>query len=75
MIFLSVFYRAVIENLLLAFGDGIALGFTVLKGIDFKPAVGFYGIEVGPFYIADFVEFSGVALAMIATLRRTKTIE
>ena len=66
-----VFYRNIAGNLLLVCGVAIVLGFTLVKGIGYKEAEQLYGVQVGPFRIADFIEFSGIMIAMAAALKRT----
>jgi len=70
LVVLIVFYRNIIGNLLLICGVAIVLGFTIVKGIGHKEAEQLYGVQVGPFRVADFIEFSGIVIAMVAALKR-----
>lgn len=70
IVLLVVFYRNIAGNILLIVGVAIVVVFTLAKGIGYKEAEQVYGVGVGPFRIADFIEFSGVLVAMIAALQR-----
>ena len=70
IVVLVVFFRSILENILLTLGVSIALGFTIIKGINYHDLEQYYGIRVGPFHIADFIEFSGIVLANFAALIR-----
>lgn len=67
-IVMILFIRNLVGNILLTLGVAIALGFTLVKGINYHGLEHFYNVQVGPFYTADFIEFSGIALAFFATL-------
>ena len=68
LVALFVFFRNIIENILLTLGLLIALGFTIIKGINYHDIEPYYSQQIGPFRVADFIEFSGVVLANIAAL-------
>lgn len=70
LVILIVFYRNIAGNLLLVCGVVIVLGFTLVKGIGYKEAEQLYEVQAGPFRIADFIEFSGIVIAMAAALKR-----
>ena len=65
---LVTFLRNILGNLLLTLGVVTAVGFTVVKGINYHGLDQIYGGWVGPFRVADFIEFSGVVLAFLAAL-------
>jgi hypothetical protein len=65
-----VFLRHILHNLLLTLGVVIALGFTVVKGINYHGVEQFYGAPIGPSRVADFIEYSGIVLAFLAALTR-----
>jgi hypothetical protein len=69
-VILIVFYRNIERNLLLVCGVAIIVGFTLIKGIGYKEAEQLYGVRVGPFRIADFIELSGLGIAIAAALKR-----
>jgi hypothetical protein len=69
-----VFSRNIFRNLLLTLGVSIALGFTTVKGINYHGFEQYYGAEVGPFRVADFIEYSGIVLAFLAVLIRLRQI-
>jgi len=73
LVVLIVFFRNIIENILLTLGVSIALGFTLIKGINYHDIEQYYSHAIGPFRVADFIEFSGVVLANIAALIRLNT--
>lgn len=64
------FFRAILGNLLLVMGVSVALGFTVVKGINLHGFEVYYGGTYGPFRGADLIELSGIALALLAALLR-----
>lgn len=64
------FWRSILGNLLLVLGVSIALGFTVLKGINLHGIEAYYAGQYGPFRGADLIELSGIALAALAALIR-----
>ena len=70
LIVLDLFSRNIIGNVLLTAGIVIALGFTVMKGINFHGLEQYYGGAYGPFRGADLVELSGVAIAFVAAVFR-----
>jgi hypothetical protein len=59
---------------MLVLGVAIALGFTLIKGTAVNVAEEVYNQRVGPFRWADLLEFSGVALAMLAAGRRLRSL-
>lgn len=69
LVMLVVFYRSIAGNLLLVSGVGLVFAFTVIKGVGYKEAEAVYHVPVGPFRVADFIEFSGILIAMTAALR------
>ena len=71
---LFVFFRNIFRNMLLTLGVTIALGFTVVKGINYHGLEQFYGHQIGPFRVADFIEYSGISLAFFAALIRLRQI-
>jgi len=75
LIVLIVFFRNIFRNILLTLGVVTALGFTIVKGINYHGFEQFYGSEVGPFRVADFIEYSGIALAFLAALVRLRQIK
>ena len=66
------FWRSILGNLLLVLGVSIALGFTVLKGINLHGIEAYYAGQYGPFRGADLIELSGIALAALAALIRRR---
>jgi hypothetical protein len=70
LVVLIVFFRNIFRNFLLTLGVAIAIGFTMVKGISYHNLANFYGRPVGPFHVADFIEYSGIMLALIAALLR-----
>jgi hypothetical protein len=64
------FFRSILRSLLLVLGVSIALGFTVLKGINFHGLEALYSGQYGPFRGADLVELSGIAIAALAAMLR-----
>lgn len=74
LIFTAIyFFRSILGNLALVFGVSIALGFTVLKGINLHGLEAYYAGQYGPFRGADLIELSGVAIATLAALIRRIT--
>lgn len=74
LIVLIVFFRNIFRNILLTLGVVTALGFTIVKGINYHGFEQFYGSQVGPFRVADFIEYSGIVLAFLAALIRLRQI-
>lgn len=74
LIVLFIFYRNIIRNIFLTLGVVIALGFTMAKGISYHDFAQFYSRQIGPFYIADYIEFSGVSIAFLAAWIRLRQI-
>ena len=68
------FFRNIFRNILLTLGVTIAISFTMVKGISYHDLADFYGRPAGPFYVADFIEYSGIMLAFIAALLRLDQI-
>jgi hypothetical protein len=68
----NAFRGKIWRNLQLLLGVGIALAFTVIKGISFHDLAAIYGRTLGPFHIADWVELFGIALALSAALMRLR---
>ena len=67
-----VFIRNIAGNLLLTAGVAIALGFTLVKGINYHGVEQFYGKQLGPFRVADYIEYSGIVIAFLAALTRLR---
>ena len=67
-----VFLRNITRNILLTLGVCIALGFTLVKGINYHGVEEFYGGLLGPFRVADYIEYSGIIIAFLATLMRLR---
>lgn len=74
LIVLIVFFRDIFRNILLTLGVAIALGFTMVKGINYHGIEQFYRGQVGPFRVADFIEYSGISLAFLAAQIRLRQI-
>jgi hypothetical protein len=74
LIVFMVFLRDIFRNFLLTFGVSIAIGFTIVKGISYHDLAQFYGLQVGPFHVADYIEYSGIVLAFIAAIIRLRQI-
>jgi hypothetical protein len=74
LIMFFAFFRNIFRNILLTLGVTITIGFTLVKGISYHGLADFYGKPVGPFYVADFIEFSGILLAFIAALLRLRQL-
>lgn len=70
LVVLAVFGRNIAGNLVLTLGVAIALGFTVVKGISYSALTGMVNRKVGPFPIADYIEYSGIVLATLAAAGR-----
>lgn len=71
-----IFRRSLVENPLLVLGTTIALGMTVVKGINYHHFEKYYGQYFGPFRGADLVELSGILIALAAAmfwLRKLRT--
>lgn len=66
------FRRNIGRNLHLLTGVGIALAFTVIKGISHHDLAAIYGRTLGPFHIADWIELFGISLALTAGLLRLR---
>ncbi len=64
------FFYSILRNLLLVLGVSIALGFTVLKGINLHGIEAYYAGQYGPFRGADLIELSGITIAACAALLR-----
>lgn len=75
LIVLFVFFRNIFRNILLTLGVVIALGFTLVKGINYHGFEQFYNRQLGPFRIADFIEYSGISFAFFAALIRLRQIK
>lgn len=71
---LIVFSQYNFRNLLLTLGVTIALGLTMTKGINLHGLEQYYGRELGPFQVADFIEYSGIVLAFLAVVIRMRQI-
>jgi len=71
---LFVFFRNIVRNILLTLGVTIALGFTLVKGINYHGLEQFYGSQLGPFRVADYIEYSGIIFAFFAALLRLRQI-
>ncbi len=69
---LFVFFRNILGNILLTLGVVIAIGFTLVKGINYHGIEQFYNHQIGPFRVADFIEYSGIVLAFLAALLRLR---
>lgn len=69
-----LFFRNIYRNLLLTLGVIIALCFTIVKGVSLHQLANFYGQSVGPFFIADYIEFLGIAIAFVAALVRLRQV-
>lgn len=67
---LTVFYRNMLNNLLLVAGVAITLGITLIKGINYHGTEEILGGGYGPFRWADIIEYSGIVIALLATLKR-----
>ena len=67
---LIFFYRNMLNNLLLIAGVAITLGITLTKGINYHGTEDILGGGYGPFRWADLIEYSGVIIALLATLQR-----
>jgi hypothetical protein len=67
-------WRSIRANTMLILGVAIALGFTLIKGTAVNVAEEVYNQQVGPFRWADLLEFSGIALAMLAAARRLRSL-
>lgn len=65
---------SVVRNLLLTMGMAICLGFTLVKGVSLHELAAFYGQPIGPFYVADVIEWSGVLLAFFAAMSRARQL-
>ncbi|MEM1159557.1 MAG: hypothetical protein AAGJ28_01365 [Pseudomonadota bacterium] len=66
------FFRSILRNVVMVLGVSIALGFTVLKGINLHGLEAYYAGAYGPFRGADLIELSGIAIAALGSLvRRT----
>ena len=68
LIVLILFLRDIFGNFLLTLGASIALGFTIVKSINYHHLESIYGAQAGLFYVADYIEFSGIALAFLAAV-------
>ncbi|MCP4766756.1 MAG: hypothetical protein GY875_10855 [Gammaproteobacteria bacterium] len=69
---MTAFLRNIAGNILLTLGVAIALGFTLVKGINYHGVEQFYGRQLGPFRVADYIEYSGIVIALLATLMRLR---
>ena len=72
LIAIIVFFRNILQNLLLTLGVTIAIGFTLVKGINYHDIERFYGGHIGPFRVADSIEYSGIVLAFVASIIRLR---
>jgi hypothetical protein len=71
---LIVFSQYIFGNFLLTLGVTIALGLTISKGASFHGLEQYYRRELGPFQVADLIEYSGIVLAFLAVLIRMRQI-
>lgn len=62
------------HNLLLTMGLVISLGFTLIKGVSLHGLAAIYGQRLGPFFVADVIEWSGIALAFAGAVRRQQML-
>jgi hypothetical protein len=69
-----MFFRIIFRNIFLTLGVAIALGFTMVKGVSHHDLANFYGRTVGPFFVADYIEYSGIIIALLAALIRLRQI-
>jgi hypothetical protein len=67
-IIMIYFLRNIAGNMLLTLGVGIALGFSIVKGINYHALDQLRNARVGLFYVADSIEFSGIVLAFTAAV-------
>jgi hypothetical protein len=72
LVVLKLFYRNILQNLLLTAGVTLALGFTLVKGVNYHGFEQVLNRQMGPFYIADLIEFSGIMLALAAAVLRLR---
>ena len=72
LIVLKLFYRNILRNLLLTLGVSVALGFTIVKGINFHALQQIYGIQLGQLRIAEFIEYSGIVIAFVGASMRLR---
>ena len=70
---LMMFLRSIARNILLTLGVMTALGFTLVKGVNYHGLNEFYSRQLGLFYIADLIEFSGIVMAFGAAIASRKT--
>lgn len=70
LLVLTLFARNIFGDLILTTGMVIALGFTLVKGINFHGLERYYAGLYGPFRGADLIELSGIALALLSALAR-----
>lgn len=69
---LIVFRRGILRNPLLVAGTTVALGTTVLKGINHSKLEPYFAVRFGPFRGADMLELSGIFMALAAVLIRLR---
>jgi hypothetical protein len=59
-----------LNNLLLVSGVAITLGITIIKGINYHGTEDIIGGAYSPFRWADLIEYSGIVVALLASLKR-----
>ena len=74
LVVLIAFFRNIFRNILLTLGVAIAIGFTMVKGISYHDLANVYGRPLGPFQVADVIEYSGIMLALLAALLRLRQL-
>lgn len=62
------FFRNIFGNVLLTLGVLVALGLTLMKGVNYHHIEHYYAGQYGSFRGADLIELSGIALAFLAAL-------
>jgi hypothetical protein len=72
---LIYFYQNIFSNILVISGVAIALGITIIKGINYHGAEQIYGKDFGQFRGADLIELSGIFIALAAALMRSFRIK
>lgn len=69
-----MFLKNIFRNIFLTLGVSIALGFTIVKGVSHHTLADFYGRIAGPFSVGDYIEYSGIVIALLATQNRLRQI-
>jgi hypothetical protein len=63
-----------VANALLVAGLGLALGMTVVKGVNYHHLEALYGARVGPLRVPDLIELAGIACVFLAVFLKRRRL-